>query len=369
MKHIDVSRELANERPYGHYTMTLRNKHGNIIQEGTYQLHSLIYQHWELLYNTITSDGNSSYTRIDGLANQSMNNLQVSAGGSGGTTDTRGIVVGTSSTTVSLGNEALGGFIQTGTAANELSYSASVVTYDASNGRITLSRTFTNNAVSTEPTVNCVGIAVDDGSSELGNLLLVRDVPGSSYVMLLDAVLTVSYELTWPFGCQNFGMLFAKHQIARNTTNLELYNATGTLVTGASYGISDGAFGFVASIGDTTRGVIVGNASNAESFNTFALGTKIGHGINAGELFHYDSTVSSFEWSNIDNSAGFYLSRAFKNKSGSAVNIAEVGLSSNATIGSTNFAYLFDRRVLSPEVEIADNETVTVTWAIKYNFT
>lgn len=369
MKHIDVSRELANERPYGHYTMTLRDKNGNIIKQGTYQVHSLLHQHWAVLRNTMASSGFNAYTRIGGSGTSNLEHFLIRGAGTGGASDARGIVVGTSSTPVAIGNVGLGGFIQNGANANELTYSATVISYNDATGTITLSQTFTNDAVATEPTVNEIGIAVEDTGAETDLVLLIRDVPGSSYVMLLDSVLTVSYELTWPFGCQNFAMLFARHQIARNTANLSLYNATGTLVTATTFGTATGAFGFVGDIGAITRGIIVGNGTGSESFNTYALGTQIGHGTNTGELFHYDSTISSFDWNATDNMAYFSLSRAFNNKSGASITINEVGLSSNATIGATNFTYLFDRRVLGSAITVADNESVTVTWAYKYNFT
>jgi len=371
MKHIDVTHELENDKPYGHYTMTLRDRNQNIIKQDTYQVHSLIYQHWAILRNTMRSSGSDTYFRNGGTvgSTSSLAHMTMRGAGAGASNDARGIVVGTSSATVAIDNTRLGGFIESGTGANELSYGATVVGYNPATGTITLSQTFTNNAVSTEPTVNEVGIAVQTATSEIGVILLIRDVPGSSYAMLLGSVLTVSYELTWPFGCQNFAMLFARHQIARNTTNLELYDATGTLVSASSYGSADGAFGFVGDIGESTRGIIVGTGTGAEAFNTYALGTQIAHGTNTGELFHYESTVSSFDFSNIDNMAYFSLSRSYKNKSGASVNIAEVGLSSNATIGATNFTYLFDRRVLGTEIAVADNESVTVTWAYKYNFT
>lgn len=369
MKHIDVTRELANEKPYGHYTMTLRDRNGNIIKQGTYQVHSLIYQHWALLRNTMRSSGFDSYTSISNEGSFPVTHLTMRGGGTGGSTDARGIVVGTSNATVQLGNTGLGGFIRNGTAANELNYSPTIITYDPATGRITLSVEFVNDNATTDPTVNEVGIAVQDTAAETTLVVLVRDVPGSSYVVLFGATLTVSYELTWPFGCQNFAMLFARHQIARNTTNLELYNATGTLVTASTYGTASGAFGFVGGVGESTRGIIVGTGVGAEAFNTYALGTQIEHGEGAGELFHYGSTISSFDWDATDNMAYFSLSRAYKNKSGGSITINEVGLSSNATIGATNFTYLFDRRVLGSAITVADDESVTVTWAYKYNFT
>jgi hypothetical protein len=368
-KHIAVERTLDNANPIGRYTMTLRDRNHNIIQEGTYPIHSAIFQYWKILYNTIRSSGFNSYTQIGGVGTTSLNHLLITGAGTGGSTDARGIVVGTSSSAVQLTNVGLGGFIKNGSGANELTYNATVFTYDSATGRITLTNTFTNNAVSTEPTINEVGIAVEDTQTEDGLCLIVRDVPGSSYVVLKDAVLTVSYEFEFPFGLQNHAMLFAKHQIARNTANIGLYASNGSLVTASTFGTADGAFGFVGSIGADTRGIIVGTDATAGGFNTFVLGDKIVHGANTGELFHYESTISSFEVNNTLNSTGFYLSRVFKNKNTTTVTIREVGLSSNLAIGATNNTYLFDRRVLGSAVSVDPDESVTITWAYKYQFT
>jgi hypothetical protein len=290
--------------------------------------------------------------------------------GTGDATDARGIVVGTGNSTVTFADVGLGLFIRNGTAFNDLVYSPTVIGYDASTGKITLSQTFENQNVSAAPDVQEIGIAVNQNQAEVDLILIVRDVPGSSYVLPYLAVLTVSYEFEFPFGCQNHAMLFAKHQIARNTATIELYDSNGTSVNSGTWGTGTGAFGFVGGVGDTSRGIIVGTGTAAEAFNTFALDTQIAHGTNSGELFHYDSSISSYELqTTTDNAAAFYLSRVFKNRSGASVTIEEVGLSSNLVIGATNNTYLFDRRVLGSAVSVADNESVTITWAYKYNFT
>jgi hypothetical protein len=368
-KHIAVERTLSNANPIGRYTMTLRDRNHNIIQEGTYPIHSAIHQYWAILRNTMAGNSFNSYTRIGGSGTMNLEHLNIRGAGDGGFNDARGIVVGTSSATVELGNVGLGGFIQSGANANELTYSPTVITYDSATGRITLSQTFTNDAVATEPTVNEVGIAVEDTGAEVDLCLIVRDVPGSSYVMLLDSVLTVSYEFEFPFGLQNHAMLFAKHQIARNTQTIELYDSNGASVNASTWGMATGAFGFTGLIGDASRGIIVGTDDTAGGFNTFALGDKVVHGSNTGELFYYDSAISTFEWNNTLNSAGFYISRVFKNKNTTAVTIREVGLSSNLAIGATNNTYLFDRRVLGSAISVDPDELVTITWAYKYNFT
>jgi len=368
-KHIAVERTMDNANPIGHYTMTLRDRNENIIQQGTYPIHSAIFQYWQILYNTIRSQGGTVYTRITGSGNGSMSHLVMRGAGTGSSNDARGIVVGTSSAAVQLGDRGLGGFIQNGTGSNELTYSATVIGYDSATGKITLTQTFTNNALSTEPTVNEIGIAVQDTQREIDCILIVRDVPGSSYAMLLNSTLTVSYELEFPFGCQNHAMLFAKHQIARNTQNLELYDANGSLITQSSYSINDGVFGFVGATGDATRGIILGTNNDSEAFNTFVLGSQIVHGTNSGDLFYYESTISSYEFNNTLNNAAFYLSRVYKNKSGSTVTVREVGLSSNLAMGATNNTYLFDRRVLGSPVAVDPNDTLTITWAYRYTFT
>lgn len=364
---IHIERAIDNEaQVYGHYIMTLRNKHGNIIKRGEYEVHSIIEQYWLFIYNTLRSSSTGSYRRVDNSGNTSITHLATRSG-NGGTLDSRGICVGTSSAAVAFTNNSLGGFIASGTATGQLLYSDAIVGYDASTGKATITQTFTNNTA-LDIDVNEVGIAVSQSAVDGTQAMFIRDVPGSTFAVLPAAVLTVSYEIQFPFGCQNWHMMFAKHQIARNTANISLYNVTGTLVTSGSFGTADGAFGFTAIIGNDKRGIIVGNSSNLETINTFALGTQISHGEGAGQLMHYDSTISSYETSTTPNVSAFYISRVFINRSGASVNIAEVGIASNATIGLTNFTYLFDRRVLGSEISVADNQSVTITFAYKYTF-
>lgn len=363
-KSIHIESTLDNgSQVYGTYTMTLRDRNHNIIKQGEYPIRSVVNQYWRILYNTLSTVGDASYTSANG-SSSAINHLSSDAGGT--SVQVMGILVGTSSAGVQYSDNALGGYIGRGIAPNELSFGDSVVTYDASNGRATITRTFTNNNATTEPTVNevCIGI-----SNNAIGITSIRDVPGSSYAMLFEAVLTVSYEIQFPFGCQNFSMLFARHMMARNGSNFELYDGGGTLVSNATFATGTGAFGFVGRVGESHRGIAVGNSSAATTFNTFAMGTLIPHGTNAGDLFYHDCTNSSLEVvTTTSNVSAFYFSRAFINKTGSAVTINEVGLLSNAIIGTTNNVYLFDRRVLASPVSVASSEFVTITWAYKYTF-
>lgn len=363
-KRIHIESTLDNTaQVYGTYTMTLRDRNGNILKQGEYPIRSVVNQYWSIIYHTLSTLEAKTYTGANG-GFSTITHLLSDAGGNA--SQVMGILVGTSSSGVQYSDNTLGGYIAHGVGANQLSFGDSVVTYDASSGRATITRTFTNDNASTEPTVNEVCIGISNGAVGVTS---VRDVPGSSYAMLYLSELTVSYEIQFPFGCQNFSMLFARHMMARNGTNFELYDSSGTLVSNASYAYGTGAFGFVGRVGEAHRGIAVGNSSAAEAFNTFALGTSIPHGTNAGDLFYHDCTNSSLEVETSSaNVSAFYFSRAFINKSGSSVTINEVGLLSNATIGDTNNVYLFDRRVLSTPISVASDDFVTITWAYKYTF-
>jgi hypothetical protein len=364
---VVIDSRLGNEMPVGTYTMTLRDKNGNITKQGTYPIHSAIHQYWQFLWNTVRSQSSAVYQRVNG-GTFTLQHLNARAGGADGA---MGIVVGTSNDAVNIGQTTLGGYIRNGTVAGELSYETVVVGYDADTGIATLTRQFTNNNATVDPTVNEVGVCLGTSTTqEIDGLVIIRDVPGSSYVVLFESTLTVSYQIQLPFGCKNHGALFMRHQIARNTTTIELFDSNGTSVNSSSFATGTGAFGFVANLEDDTRGIIVGNGNAVEEFNTFALDSKIVNGTNLGELHYFESTISGFEWSNtVSDTARFYLSRPFRNRSGGAVTIREVGLSSNFTIGATNNTYLFDRRVLASPISVSDGEIITITWAYKYDFT
>lgn len=365
--HIDSTLD-GNAKVYGMLKMALHDKEGNLLQSHEQPVESFINQYWLALWRLFTGDVGATYTSINN-ANTTLNFW--TADGGGALNAYNGIVVGTSNAAVTLADVRLGGQIFTGNLANRLQYNVHDMTYNEADGTVTIRRTFTNNNATTDPTVQEAGICIATGNDTSAiSVLVIRDVVGSSYVVLFGATLTVEYSLKWPFGTQNYAKLFARQTIARNTNDIEVYNATGTLITGSSFGSSDGVFALVSGLGSTTRGIVAGSGSGAEAFNTFAMGSQIGHGSNSGQLFYYDSTISSYELSTSGtNVAAFYLSRVIGNKSGSNVNIAEIGLVSNIAIGATNFTYLFDRRVMSPEIEVSNGETVTVTWGFKYNFT
>jgi hypothetical protein len=366
-KRIDISSQLDNEKVYAHYTMVLRDRHGNIIKKGRYEVHSAIRQYWQMVYNVASSSGSNNYLNILGNT-ESITNLQLRAGGSGN--GTMGITVGTSSTAVSFNQTSLISRITNGTSPNQLGQAAMSVGYDPATGIATLSRTFINLNNTTDPTVNEVGMCLATSEATASGIVAIRDVPGSSYVVLFEAELTVTYEFQMPFGCQNLSMLLAKNLMARNNTNFELYNAAGTLVSSATVSTGAGAFGFVGGVGATARGIVVGEGDTATTFNTFEMEDQITHGGSSGELFHWDSSISSYEQeTSTTNTGRFFLARAFTNKGGSSVTIKEVGLVSNATIGATNNTYLFERRVLGSPITVAPDETVTITWAYTYQFT
>ena len=115
--------------------------------------------------------------------------------------------------------------------------------------------------------------------------------------------------------------------------------------------------------GDDTQGIVVGTSTTAEAFTDYALGAKIAHGTDAGQM----------EYS-IMGEAGFAgdkqitWARYFTNSSGSSITVGEIGLIKHIYITSVFYDFLVARDVLSPTVAVANTEilqvdyTIAITW-------
>jgi len=181
-------------------------------------------------------------------------------------------------------------------------------------------------------------------------------------------VLIIDYEIELPYGANNYHRLFTQHLIGRDNNNMVLINQSGTTVEG-TFGSGNDALNFTTATLRENRGIVLGTGSTAASFGDVTMATPIAHGTSAGQLVYGQSsntTVTSN--TTTSNFSEWYLIRYFENRSGSNINVNEIGLVSNATINSTNQVYLFDRRVLPSSVEVADNTIVTAIWKFRYDF-
>jgi hypothetical protein len=370
MSHINITSSLDNAKvQYGTLRLTLRDRNGNIVKDKEQPVESYIRQYW-VLHRAIHAGLNNSFLLpLSGSGRTFDQPLGYDAGGNANSYNS--IVVGSNSAGVIYDNTRLGTLVLHGNTSGRLAASAPIMGYNEATGQVTISRTFTNNFNGVDVDVNEVGVAIgiDNVTSTGGEVMLaIRDVTGSTFTVLYLATLTVSYTLDVPFGTANYAMLFGRHCIGRDNNEMRLYNNAGNIVNSATWSDGTDSMSFVSGVGHSWRGIVVGSNNDAYAFNTFGMSNQVAHGSNVGELFYYDSAISSLEQvTTTTNQSTWYLTRTFKNKSNTAVTIREIGLVSNVAIGATNNTYLFDRRVVS-DTSVNANGILTVNWKFNYDF-
>lgn len=279
------------------------------------------------------------------------------------------IIVGSGANAVTYSDTALQTQILHGNTTGRLRAYAPTATYDSSTGALTLTRQFENLFNPSTVSVSECGIRVNTGNStsSTGGLLIVRDVLSTTYSIVFGDRLVIDYDIILPYGLVNYNYLFTRHLIGRTNDNMVLINQSGTTIEG-SFGASDSALNFITELSRDDRGIVIGTSSTSPSFADYALGSKISNGSNSGEMIYGSSTASTNVSNTTTNTTEWYITRWFKNESGSSISVSEVGLSSNATIASTNAVFLFDRRVFGSPVTVNDGEILTVNWKFKYTF-
>ena len=124
-------------------------------------------------------------------------------------------------------------------------------------------------------------------------------------------------------------------------------------------------YGYLAAAGIDTFGILVGTGTNAESFEDYALQTKIATGSAATELAyglheaHAETYTSGTKTYDVD------IVRYFNNNSGGSITVNEIGLVTNGYApGSDNDKFLVARDKLGTGVEVADTGQLKVTYTI-----
>jgi hypothetical protein len=327
---------------------------GSVKESIEQDIDSFVINHW------------ASY--VFGIHTGSGGRLSFDAGGSSNAYNS--IIVGTGATAVAYANTALATQILHGNSANQLAAAAPTMSYNTATGELTITRAFTNNGTVAGITVNECGIRVNSGNStsSTAGLLIVRDVLLSTLTVLQTETITVEYTILLPYGANNYHRLFTQHLIGRNNDNMVLINQSGTTVQGA-FGSGDDALNFTTATLRENRGIVLGTGSTAASFADITMDSGIANGTGANQLIYGECTNTTVTSNTTtSNFSQWYLIRYFENRSGSSINVNEIGLVSNATINSTNQVYLFDRRVLPSPVEVADNTIVTAIWKFRYDF-
>ena len=111
-----------------------------------------------------------------------------------------------------------------------------------------------------------------------------------------------------------------------------------------------------AAEGETGYGVIVGSGTTSPSPNDYNLASQISHGDGDNLLHYYATSVSSVT---VNTTSKLEVSRDFKNNGSVDVNINEIGLALNITVGGTPHNILLFRTVLASTYTVTAGSLVT----------
>lgn len=138
------------------------------------------------------------------------------------------------------------------------------------------------------------------------------------------------------------------------------YSSAGTQVQDTSTSI-----GFLAAAGSTTRGIIVGGGTNAESFEDYALQTPIVEGTGAGQLSHVASEPHSLTYDSGTKTLTDALARYMNNNSGNSIGVNEVGLVNHVASGQD---LLMSRDKLGATITVLNAGQLKVTYTLALVF-
>lgn len=357
---------------YGRVKATVRDKHGNIIQHVDQKVDSLVTNFWKTIYN-IHSEFAGNFTYVP-MAGGTVSLIPRQLNSDGQLESFAGIVVGSSATAVTYGQTAMGTLITQGVGTGQLSAEETSNYYDPVTNTVEIVRTFVNaDTNAADLTVRECGIAFTQGGGAVATTaacLYCRDVFDSELVIPFEGVLTVVYTIQFVGGNANYTRILnalgfrGREQNATQLTNI--YNTTGTSFSGAP--TSAEAYGFLAIAGDDNNGLVVGTSNSTPTgLETWNLESKVSHGTGAGQLFYYQSTISSFEENTATNSCRWYLNRVVQNRSGGTITVNEIGLFCNITLG-TNAVFMVDRKFPDEGgVAITNSAFATLSWEFCYN--
>jgi hypothetical protein len=340
--------------PTGTIKATHCRADGSIVKQVVQDIDSFVINNW------------NSY--VFGIHTGAGTRLAWDAGG--GLNAYNSIILGSGSTAPAYANTALVTQILHGNTTGRLQANAPTVAFDSATGEAKIERLFENIVSGSTVTVRECGIRVASGNAtgSTDGLLIIRDTFDSDFTLNHTDSITIEYKITLPYGSINYHRLFSQHLICRTNNNMVLINQSNAEVQG-TFGSGNDALNFTTFNLRNARGIVLGTGSTAASFADVEMDAEIAHGTSAGQ-FVYGECTNTTVTSNTttSNFSQWYLIRYFENRSGSNINVNEIGLVSNATINSTNQVYLYDRRVLPSTVEVADNTIITAIWKFRYDF-
>jgi hypothetical protein len=356
----------AKKQQYGDLIVTVCDKYGTELQRVEQVVDSFNEQIWKCLQRTFS--GIASLTIRDLANNSDITPTPINRFYDSVINGYGGIVVGSGTAQTAINTNIMGTLIQHGSGSGQLQAMPSTNEFDQSTSIATITRPFVN--VSSDQatiTVNEVGIAAAsaENSTTTNAWLFVRDVLLSSINVPFEATLVVQYKVRMFQGNNNYKNVIIRPFGLSYTTETDisrwgLVNTTGSLVsTFASVGV----FNVQSDIGQVTRGLVLGTSNTASNATQIDLVSKINNGTGAGQLFYHQTTNGAYTLNTNSNSLFFQFYRSVENRSGSNIDVKEIGIFTAPISGSS---FMLDRRVIDPPVTITNGNIISFTWEFCY---
>ena len=124
--------------------------------------------------------------------------------------------------------------------------------------------------------------------------------------------------------------------------------------------------GYIVTAGYDNQGILVGSGTNDESFEDYALQTKITTGNGAGQLSYTISNGHALSYNPATKTMTDQFIRYFNNNSGASINVNEVGLVTGVSPGGC--FCMMSRDKLASTVAIPNTGQLKVTYTIQMTF-
>jgi len=122
--------------------------------------------------------------------------------------------------------------------------------------------------------------------------------------------------------------------------------------------------------GNDAYGILVGNGTNPESFDDYALLSKIPNGTGAGQLSYVESEAHAISWTAGTLTMKNELARYFNNNSGNAINVNEVALVLHGFQPGSGVPYNYTtaRDKLVSTVTVPNTGQLKVTYTVQLTY-
>ena len=129
-----------------------------------------------------------------------------------------------------------------------------------------------------------------------------------------------------------------------------------------------GQRGYRAGAGIDTFGIWVGSGVTAESFEDYALATKIVNGTGAGQLSYAQGEANALTYNAGTKVLQNQVIRYFNNNSGADIGVNEVGIIAAGSYSNSSANYLMDRTKLGATVTVPNTGQLKVTYSFQLTY-